>query len=276
MEREERRVYYDPELEIETYYFKGIVQKFPTHFHEHYVIGAIESGQRFAICGGEQYLIQPGDLVIFNPRQPHACEQVGAYPLDWRCVNVTEPVMERVTESITGRAYLPVFSKCVFYQSELAGLVREIYEMVAGEEREFCKEERFLMLVEQLLEENGGGFPPEPDAEDRQEIRAVCEYLEEHYGEAVSLDALAGVAGLSKCYLLRSFTRQKGISPYRYLETVRVDRAKRLLEQGVRPVDVALRTGFSDQSHFTNFFKNLIGLTPRQYQACFTGCPPRE
>ena len=54
-----------------------------------------------------------------------------------------------------------------------------------------------------------------------------------------------------------------------------MDRAKGLLEQGVRPVDVALRTGFSDQSHFTNFFKNLIGLTPRQYQSCFTGCPPR-
>ena len=147
--------------------------------------------------------------------------------------------------------------------------------MVAGEEREFCKEERFLLLVEQLLEENGGGFPPEPDTGDRPEVRAVCAYLEEHYGETISLDALARVAGLSKCYLLRSFTRQKGISPYRYLETVRVDRAKGLLEQGVRPVDVALRTGFSDQSHFTNFFKNLIGLTPRQYQSCFTGCPPR-
>ena len=42
------------------------------------------------------------------------------------------------------------------------------------------------------------------------------------------------------------------------------------MEQGIAPVDAAAMAGFSDQSHFTNFFKEFIGLTPRQYQKIFT------
>jgi transcriptional regulator GlxA family with amidase domain len=65
--------------------------------------------------------------------------------------------------------------------------------------------------------------------------------------------------------LLRSFTKQNGISPYSYLESIRIGKAKKLLEQGIAPIDVAIQTGFTDQSHFTNFFKKFIGLTPKQY-----------
>jgi AraC-like DNA-binding protein len=68
---------------------------------------------------------------------------------------------------------------------------------------------------------------------------------------------------------LRSFTRQKGISPYSYLETIRIGKAKKLLEQGIPPIEVALQTGFTDQSHFSNFFKKFIGLTPKQYMNIF-------
>ena len=269
MERREQKLYYDSVLGIEACYLRDVVQEFPTHFHEYYVIGAIESGQRQAFCRGERFVVQRGDLVVFNPHEAHACRQVGDYPLDWRCLNVPPDVMERMTGTITGRAYLPRFEKNVYARSELADLVREVYAMAAGEDGGLHREECFLLLIEQLLEDSG--FLPPPAEGDRPEIQAVCAYLETHYGENVSLDRLAEIAGLSKYYLLRSFTRQKGISPYRYLETVRIDRAKRLLEQGVRPVDAALQTGFSDQSHFTNYFKNLIGLTPRQYQECFRG-----
>ena len=46
MEQETRTVKYDTELKVEAYSFKGIMQKFPNHFHDYYVIGFIESGER--------------------------------------------------------------------------------------------------------------------------------------------------------------------------------------------------------------------------------------
>lgn len=58
----------------------------------------------------------------------------------------------------------------------------------------------------------------------------------------------------------------KGISPHKYLETIRIEKSKKMLEEGTPIIDVALRIGFADQSHYTNLFKALIGLTPRSYQ----------
>lgn len=87
--------------------------------------------------------------------------------------------------------------------------------------------------------------------------------------------------GLSKSTLLRAFTKSKGITPYRYLETVRINEAKKLLGQGMAPVEVAVRTGFADQSHFTNYFTSFIGLTPGCYNEIFSpkkrgGCQEGE
>ena len=50
MKKETRTVVYDDELRIEAYHFEGIVQPFPSHFHEHYVIGFVEKGERILSC----------------------------------------------------------------------------------------------------------------------------------------------------------------------------------------------------------------------------------
>ena len=81
---------------------------------------------------------------------------------------------------------------------------------------------------------------------------------------------------MSKSALIRAFTRSKGVTPYRYLENIRVGRAKELLEQGVPPIEAALRTGFSDQSHFTNYWSRLIGLTPGAYGEIFKHTEGKE
>jgi AraC-like DNA-binding protein len=87
--------------------------------------------------------------------------------------------------------------------------------------------------------------------------------------DTLALSDLCALTGLSKYHLLHIFTLQKGISPYNYLITVRINNAKKLLEQGIPLIEAAMRTGFSDQSHFTNYFKKYIGLTPKQYARIF-------
>ena len=199
--------------------------------------------------------------------EPHACRPVGEERLDWRGLHVPQEVMERAAEAVTGRQFAPHFTPSVLPGSELTSLFREVWELVAGEQGELRREEAFLLLVGRLLERCGGC--PRPPEEVRPEVRAVCDYLEAHCDRRITLEQLSTLAGLSKYHLLRCFTRQKGITPYRYLETVRVNRARALLEQGAAPLDAALRAGFADQSHFNHFFKILTGLTPSQYRAVF-------
>ena len=70
-EQEQRHIYYDRDLDIEAYNLSGIVQKFPNHFHEYYVIGFVEGGKRHLWCKGKEYDVSEGDLLLFNPRDNH-------------------------------------------------------------------------------------------------------------------------------------------------------------------------------------------------------------
>ena len=94
--------------------------------------------------------------------------------------------------------------------------------------------------------------------------------MEQHFAEPICLEQICRCAGLSKSTLLRAFTKSKGVTPYSYLENIRIGRAKKLLEQGVPPIEAALQTGFSDQSHFTNYFNRFIGLAPGVYREIYS------
>jgi AraC-like DNA-binding protein/mannose-6-phosphate isomerase-like protein (cupin superfamily) len=270
MEKEIRTVKYDTDLHVEAYNFQGIMQKFPNHFHEYYVIGFIENGKRHLICNNEEFNIERGDLLLFNPHDNHTCEQMDGKTLDYRCINVQPDIMRKAVFEITGKNDLPYFTPQVIFHSDLVPLLRELHLIVMQEEKDFRKEEIFFFLVEQLIREyTEQGIPP-ASVQQSTEIKSICDFLEENYMKNITLNDLSNLTGLSKYYLLRSFTKQKGISPYSYLETIRIDKAKNLLKQGALPIDVALQTGFTDQSHFSHFFKRFIGLTPKQYMNIFS------
>lgn len=176
--------------------------------------------------------------------------------------------MESLAEEITGKRELPGFSENVVYDEEAVCCLRPLHEMVMKGDGGFGKEETLLFLLSLLIQNYGQPFES-CIPECRQEIERACEYMEQHFTEHIYLDQICRHAGLSKSTLLRAFTKSKGITPYRYLETSRINEAKKLLAKGVPPVEAAMRTGFSDQSHFTNYFSQFLGLAPGIYQGIF-------
>ncbi|AWI05470.1 AraC family ligand binding domain-containing protein [Clostridium drakei] len=269
MQKENRTVCFDIDLNIEAYNFKGIKQKFPNHFHEYYVIGFIESGRRQLFCKNKEYVIEKGDLVLFNPGDNHTCQQIDGGTLDYRCMNINSEVMKKVVFEITGKDYVPYFKENAVFNSDIVPSLQELYLMIMNEERDFKKEEIFLFIIEQLITEYADAVTVDTLKETNSEVKTICDFLQENYMESITLNKLSELTGLNKYYLLRSFTKQKGITPYGYLESIRISKAKKLLEQRIAPIDVAMQTGFTDQSHFTNFFKKFIGLTPKQYTKIF-------
>lgn len=269
-EQEQRHVYYDRDLKIEAYNLSGIVQKFPNHFHEYYVIGFVEGGKRHLWCKGQEYDVSAQDLILFNPRDNHYCAPVNGEVLDYRAVNISTEVMAQAVREITGRQYEPFFTQNVVCRSDITQAVGEVYDAIVSQAPKLKKEETFFFLLEQVLQEYARPFDEIDVTEPDKQIQMLCTYMEEHFARNITLDELLSMTNFGKSYLLRSFTRQVGVSPYRYLQTVRLDRAKKFLEQGISPVDAADLSGFSDQSHFSHFFKEFIGLTPKQYQKIFT------
>jgi AraC-like DNA-binding protein len=269
MANEKRIVCYDRDLNMGAYRFEGITQDFPKHFHDEYVIGFVEKGRRSLLCNGREYCVGPGDVILFNPGDNHNCCQLGREAFDYRSLNIRPAVFRRLASEILGREGPPAFDRNVLYQSDLASSLGEVHSMILRGEKEFVKEELLFFLFGQLIAEASGAVSACTAEEPLAAVRAVCEYLEANFSSAVSLNDLSACTDLSKYHLLRSFTRVKGISPYSYLEAVRINAAKKLLEQGLPLVEVSMSTGFGDQSHFTNYFKRLTGITPGQYRLIF-------
>lgn len=206
-----RTAVYDRALHVEAYIFDGVVQAFPNHVHEYYVIGLVERGERRLLCMNREYSVDSGDVLVFNPGDSHSCTQSGGALL-YRALNIPRDVMLAHLERS------PHFVPNVLREPGIATAVRTLHEAI--------------------------------------------------YGTVPGRKAL--LAGLSKSALLRAFTKSLGVTPHCYLESVRVGAARRILEQGAAPVEAANLCGFADQSHMTNCFGRLIGLSPEAYREIFS------
>ncbi len=60
----------------------------------------------------------------------------------------------------------------------------------------------------------------------RIEVEQACQFLQQHYAQTIGLEQVCQVVGLSKSTLLRAFTKSKGVTPYRYLQAIRVGAAQ--------------------------------------------------
>lgn len=268
MKKEVRTICYDNDLGLEAYCLEGIVQPFPNHFHEYYVIGYMVSGERYLSCKSKEYTLHKEDIVLFNPEDNHTCAQSGSEPLHYLGLNISKTVMQRLVHEIKGVEGLPHFCQTVIFDKEVASYLQPLHECIMNGSGEFEKDELLFFMISLLLQRYSQPFE-EITTDCRKEIENACQLIEEHFAEPISLEMLCNCAGLSKSALLRAFTKSKGMTPYRYLQTVRVGAAKKLLEQGNSLIDTALRTGFSDQSHFSKFFSMFIGIAPGVYREIF-------
>jgi AraC-like DNA-binding protein len=105
-----------------------------------------------------------------------------------------------------------------------------------------------------------------PIAGQPRSLEPALRHIDTHLGEPLRLQALAALCGLSLWRFATVFRQRLGVSPYRYVNQLRVRRAQELLSQGVPAARVASESGFYDQSHLGRRFKHACGMTPGQYQ----------
>ena len=98
-------------------------------------------------------------------------------------------------------------------------------------------------------------------------LRCVREYIDGHLAANIRLEVLAEVAGLSRCHFARAFKQSVGIAPHGYVMQRRLERAERLLaDTELSLSQVALDSGFADQSHFSSCFRKHCGTSPRSFR----------
>jgi AraC family transcriptional regulator len=96
-----------------------------------------------------------------------------------------------------------------------------------------------------------------------QALRLIDDYIEANLGTDMRIGDLAGLAAMSRFHFTRVFRATVGTTPHRYVLERRLERARNLLRTTTVAVrDIAVATGFADQSHLTRLVKRRFGVTP--------------
>lgn len=260
-----------PGVELVT--LEGVVQPFPLHFHDFWTIGEIVYGRRRTTCRGEVRELEPGDIVLFGPGEVHGCEPMNGEPFFYRSVVVPNNLFTQACGETPAR-----FDRFTVRDEALASELGAMYALADDATADTLEQEEALAALISRAAAYCEGAAVEDSAPTATSVAVerARALLEERCAAGPTLAELAEVAGLSRYHLVRVFAAETGLTPHRYLQALRANRARDLLAQGVEPAEVAARVGFSDQAHMTRVFKALFGLTPGRYREAAASASARH
>lgn len=257
--------------------------------HEFYLL--TRGGGTFTVDGTD-YAVEEGSLVYVPPREglrynfvPDA-GRADYYAINFQCAAVThrpeiwlyderahyhyhsnpgENGREWSFDGASRALALPIVSV-----PRSGRLLRELLAQMLRLRQEpelidFWEEQ--ILLQRFLHEVSAQSEPRSAQDMNARRIRLLSVYIQKHYSEPLTLEALCGAVGLSRGYVISLFKSRTGHSPMAYVSTVRIEAAKELLRESRMPVaQIAAQVGYQDAFYFSRKFRQLVGCTPRQYR----------
>lgn len=256
-----------PELGgVEALHARYAKHAFPRHFHGTYTVTLVEAGAMGIECRRARYAVTPGEVDVTDPGEVHTGRAATDEGWTFRSLYVPPELLGRAAaESRPGaRRGLVHFATSPIRDARLARLLLRTHQLLGRNATALEVNSSLLAALARLVA--GHGVPLVP-GDERVAVRRVRDYLDAHYAEDVSLDALARLADLHPVYLVRAFRQRVGLPPHAYQRQLRVERARCLLAGGEGIAEAALAVGFADQSHLTRHFGRTVGATPGRYRA---------
>lgn len=96
------------------------------------------------------------------------------------------------------------------------------------------------------------------------------QYIEQHYGESITVKELAKLVNMSISSFNRLFKKETKLTPIEYLIETRIEKSKKLLRRKEIPItEIAIRCGFNSSAHFSSSFSKLLNITPSEYRKSY-------
>jgi len=245
---------------IEEYeYPVGRAEAGSQHVHQHTQIClSLDFPGRY-LYRGVHHDVPVGAVSIIDAWEPHACsDPIDRMRLSHYIVLYVDPAELR---SIVDRPVTTAIETPVLVNRQIRRRFRRLYRSLSAG----C-----LLEADERYREFASGIhvretAPRAHASGAR-LRRARDFIAAHAAARIGLKEIAAVADLTPWHFARAFRRQFGVPPHRFQLALRVDLARRLLADGVTGSEIALRTGFSDQSHFIRCFKEITGMTPQRYR----------
>lgn len=250
--------------------FPFVVHPYITHFkeifslHENIELLYFMDGSGAVLYDGVRYPVEKGDLVAVNSYSLHQVMSDGELP--HFCVIISRDFC--LNNSIDPSQL--VFRPTIHDDAQATALFRQIMDAYADESDRFRNtgiKSAVLALLLYLCRHYSTPRNQDPSATSPtlDQVRRALSYMKSNFHKKITVDDIAASAGLSKFHFLRQFKRITGRTPTHYLNAIRCEHARNLLESGQCSVkEVAFQCGFTNGSYFSNVFRQYTGLLPSQ------------
>ena len=260
-----------PGILLEHYrYTAGTVKPLLKHSHAQYQFGLSFDCQGEYYYRGSYHSIPIGSLSMIHSGEVHAPSERTYLPtpVTFLMMHVEPSLLQTAASEMAQKPVsLPFFPQPFISDHQTIHLFENLSVALTTKATQLQQDLVLLKLFTCLITGYAEKHPLICSLKSKKSaIAQVCDFLQVHYADPVSLDQLANIAGLSRFYLCRLFRREIGLSLSAYQMQIRIDRAKQLLAKGIPIAQVASEIGFYDQSHFGYHFKRLVGTTPGNYQ----------
>ncbi|MFD5701864.1 AraC family transcriptional regulator [Streptomyces lasiicapitis] len=243
---------------VEVFHAHFTEHAYPMHVHDVWTLLIVDAGAvRYDLnrreCG------TPNDTVsLLPPQVPH--NGAPATPQGFR-KRVLYLDLAQLDEGFIG----PAVDHPDTVDPLLRRRVGQLHTVLARRGDELEAESRLALIGERLRGHLRPALATVPPKADRGVAHSLRELLDERLLHGITLDDAAQQVHAHPTHLVRAFSAAFGIAPHQYLMARRVDRARRLLLDGVPAAAVATAVGFYDQSHLTRHFKRVVGVTPGRF-----------
>ncbi|MCH8686103.1 AraC family transcriptional regulator [Pedomonas mirosovicensis] len=232
---------------------------FPVHSHDEYVVGVVVEGAEELLVRGERHIVAAGHTLLLQPGEAHANACVGDGVLRYRVLYIPascNPALADRPMSFPA----PVSRSAALYRGILD--VHRSLQRETGRLEQESLLDRLIGILRFGTEDAAKGALPRCSGR----IGRTKAFIDRHFAEDFGLDDLAAIAGLSPYHLLRTFKAEVGLTPVAYRLLRRVLNARELLQSTMPIAEVAVASGFADQSHLTRSFQRLMGVSPARYR----------
>lgn len=235
------------------------------HYHDHYEIYYVLTGERNHFVGDKLLKMEQGDLVAVPPSVPH---KTGGYG-GWRVLLAfPQSFLSRWLTSQAQAEMLRFFERVFIRpekekQSEILALLTQIEKA-----REEDDEARiFSALMHLFCIFNASPSVKSNPTDSAALLHKAMEYAQKNYAIINSLDEVAEALYVSKYYLCHLFSKYVEISFNRYLTQIRLKNASEQLKTTSQTVsEIALNCGFNTSTYFCQVFKKEFGTSPLKYR----------
>ena len=231
------------------------------HSHGVYELYYLIEGNRILFADGRFYLIREGDLFLIPPGMRHrTMDMDGGY----------EKIVIMLPCALVPRA-APEELRIVRPTDARASALRRAAEEVARLSRlsDLASQAQSLSCVMQLLSA-ALSLPPCAEAPIASpalgRVSDILNYIEESYTKKITLALLAERFFISEYYLCRIFKEYTGVTVNDYVTNLRLEKASRLLSEGIGVRDAGRACGFGSEAAFAKAFRQKNGCCAKQFQ----------